>query len=103
MAVLDWVDPLYLAARVPDLVRAAGGQPVLSSAGGRSRETTLEELAGSDPDLIVIAPCGLDLAAAVAAGRRFRQLAMAGPVCGALASSPSTGGSGSRGQGLNWS
>ncbi|MFZ0172624.1 MAG: ABC transporter substrate-binding protein [Acidimicrobiales bacterium] len=78
VAVLDWVDPLYLAGNwVPDLVRAAGGQPVLSSAGGRSRETTLEELAGSDPDLIVIAPCGLDLAAAVAAGRRFRQLAMA--------------------------
>ncbi|HXY44951.1 MAG TPA: ABC transporter substrate-binding protein [Acidimicrobiales bacterium] len=76
VAVLDWVEPPYIAGNwVPDVVRAAGGEPVLASAGARSRATTLEELAGSEPDLIVVAPCGLDLPAAEAAGRRFCEMA----------------------------
>ena len=73
VAVLDWVDPIYLAGNwVPDVVRAAGGEPVLTRPGARSRRITLEELTGADPDLVVIAPCGLDLEAAVAAGHQLR-------------------------------
>jgi len=74
VAVLDWVEPPYVAGNwVPDLVRAAGGEPVLAAA--RSRQTTIEELARARPDLIAVAPCGLDLESACEAGRRFRQLA----------------------------
>ncbi len=86
VAVLDWVDPIYLAGNwVPDVVRAAGGEPVLAQPGARSRQITLEELAGADPDLVVIAPCGLDLRAAVAAGHRLRASAETWP---ALRSTP---------------
>jgi iron complex transport system substrate-binding protein len=76
VAVLDWVEPLYLAGNgVPGFVRAAGGEPVLSTAGGRSRPIDVEDLAKARPDLIVVAPCGLDLAAAAEAGRRMSELA----------------------------
>ncbi|MGC9963174.1 MAG: ABC transporter substrate-binding protein [Acidimicrobiales bacterium] len=76
VAVLDWVEPLYLAGNwVPDVVRAAGGEPVLAQAGGRSRPIGLDALAAARPDVIVVAPCGLDLDAAIAGGRALRRLA----------------------------
>jgi iron complex transport system substrate-binding protein len=60
--VLDWVEPLFVAGNwVPDLVRAAGGEPALSVSGHPSRRISLDELEACRPDLIVVAPCGLDL------------------------------------------
>jgi iron complex transport system substrate-binding protein len=65
VVVLDWVDPPFVAGNwVPDLVRAAGGEPLLSVAGQPSHQISIDELEASNPDLIVVAPCGLDLEAA---------------------------------------
>jgi iron complex transport system substrate-binding protein len=73
IAVLDWVDPLFLAGNwVPDLVRAVGAEPVLYQRGSGSREITLAALAASHPDLVVVAPCGLDLEAASEATEGLR-------------------------------
>jgi iron complex transport system substrate-binding protein len=64
--VLEWVDPPFLGGHwVPDLVRAAGGEPVLSRAGDKSIPTTWEDIAAADPDHIVVAPCGYDLEGAM--------------------------------------
>jgi iron complex transport system substrate-binding protein len=74
VAVLDWVDPLFLAGNwVPDLVRAVGAEPVLSERLSGSRAITVGALAGSLPDLIVVAPCGLDLTAAIEAAEGLRE------------------------------
>ena len=63
--VLEWVDPPFLSGHwVPDVVTAAGGQPVLSQSGARSFETTWEAIAAATPDVIVVAPCGFGTAAA---------------------------------------
>jgi iron complex transport system substrate-binding protein len=63
--VLDWVDPLFVAGNwVPDVVRAAGGEPLLALAGSPSRQISIDDLEACRPDLIVVAPCGLDLEAA---------------------------------------
>jgi iron complex transport system substrate-binding protein len=60
--VLEWVDPPFLGGHwVPDLVRAAGGEPILSRAGEKSIPTTWEEIEAADPDHILVAPCGYDL------------------------------------------
>lgn len=60
--VLEWVDPPFLGGHwVPDLVRAAGGVPVLARPGSRSVPTTWQDIADADPDHIVVAPCGYDL------------------------------------------
>ncbi len=62
VAVVEWVDPPFTAGHwVPDLVMAAGGEPVAARAGRPSVETTWAGLAGEAPDLVVVAPCGYHL------------------------------------------
>jgi iron complex transport system substrate-binding protein len=66
VAVLEWTDPLFSAGHwVPDMVNAAGGTSALGVAGQRSAPITREEVVGCGADIIVIAPCGYDLAGAV--------------------------------------
>jgi len=73
IAVLEWIDPLYCAGHwVPDLVTAAGAQPVLGASGRRSARITTDELQASDPDLIVVAPCGFALDDATAQAHSLR-------------------------------
>jgi iron complex transport system substrate-binding protein len=63
VAVLEWTDPLFSAGHwVPDMVTAAGAICALGTAGGRSTPVSAEDLARSDPDIIVVAPCGYNLA-----------------------------------------
>ncbi len=64
--ILEWVDPPFLGGHwVPDLVRAAGGVPVLARPGTKSVPTTWSDIEAADPDHIVVAPCGYDLEGAV--------------------------------------
>ncbi|MFM7536202.1 MAG: ABC transporter substrate-binding protein [Acidimicrobiales bacterium] len=65
--VLEWTDPPFLAGHwVPDLVVAAGGEPVLARAGARSVPGTWDAIAAAGADVVVVAPCGFGLADAVA-------------------------------------
>lgn len=62
---LEWIDPPYTAGHwVPEMVEAAGGENLVSSAGGHSRPMSVAEAAGSGPDVAVVMPCGLDAARA---------------------------------------
>jgi iron complex transport system substrate-binding protein len=66
VAVLEWTDPLFSAGHwVPDMVEAAGGLSVLGRSGERSELISAEALTGCGADVIVVAPCGYDLAGAV--------------------------------------
>ena len=57
--VLEWVEPAFLAGHwVPDVVIAAGGEPVLCTPGSRSYPTTWDEINAANPDVIIVAPCG---------------------------------------------
>jgi iron complex transport system substrate-binding protein len=67
--VLEWLDPPFTAGHwVPDVVRAAGGIPLLADparpAGRRSVETTwaaVRTALDAHPDaLVILAPCGVD-------------------------------------------
>lgn len=72
VAVLEWTDPLFTAGHwVPDLVTAAGGEPVGAVSGGRSVTTTWEAIVATDPQIIVVAPCGFPLEAALEQARPF--------------------------------
>ncbi len=65
VAVLEWTDPPFAAGHwVPDLVSAAGGEPVGAVAGSRSVATSWAGIAATRPDLVLVAPCGYGLAAA---------------------------------------
>jgi iron complex transport system substrate-binding protein len=67
VAVIEWTDPPFTAGHwVPDLVTAAGGRPVAARPGGRSEQTTWDQIAAARPELVVVAPCGFHLDAAAA-------------------------------------
>jgi iron complex transport system substrate-binding protein len=67
VAVLEWVDPPFTAGHwVPDLVTAAGGQPVAAAEpGAPSVQTSWAAIAAAAPDLVVVAPCGYHLPGAI--------------------------------------
>jgi iron complex transport system substrate-binding protein len=67
VAVVEWVDPPFAAGHwIPDLVTAAGAEPVAARPGRRSEPLTWPEVAAAEPDLVLVAPCGYHLAGAVA-------------------------------------
>jgi iron complex transport system substrate-binding protein len=60
--VLEWIDPPFGAGHwVPDLVTAAGGDPVLARAGESSMSTTWDAITSARPEVVVVAPCGFGL------------------------------------------
>jgi iron complex transport system substrate-binding protein len=65
VACIEWVDPLMAAGNwMPTLVELAGGQNLFGEAGRHSPWMTFAELGARDPDVIVILPCGYDVARA---------------------------------------
>ena len=63
--VLEWLDPPYVAGHwVPELVALAGGRDIGAAPGQRSAPRTWRELAALSPDVVVVAPCGFDVARA---------------------------------------
>jgi iron complex transport system substrate-binding protein len=63
VACLEWIDPLFAMGNWgPEIVQAAGGDCLLGVAGAHSTALPFSALADADPDVIVVAPCGFDLA-----------------------------------------
>jgi iron complex transport system substrate-binding protein len=59
---LEWTDPPMSAGHwIPELVELAGGDPVLADPLRNSRRLQWDEIAASDPDAIVVAPCGFGI------------------------------------------
>lgn len=60
--VLEWIDPPFTAGHwVPDMVRRAGGHEVIGQVGEKSRRISEEEIRDSNPEIVVVAPCGYGL------------------------------------------
>lgn len=60
--VSEWLDPPYSAGHwVPDQVTAAGGDEVFHRQGVPSVRVTPEQVVSAEPEVIVLAPCGLHL------------------------------------------
>lgn len=69
-AVVEWTDPVFLAGHWgPEMVRRAGGEDVLGRAGAHSVTVSLDTLAAADPEVVLVAPCGYDLARAAEEAR----------------------------------
>lgn len=67
LALLEWADPPMAGGNwAPELIEIGGAQPVLGGAGEHSPTVTLELLHEHDPEVILVAPCGYDLARALA-------------------------------------
>jgi iron complex transport system substrate-binding protein len=65
-AIIEWIDPLMLAANwVPELLELAGGRCPLVTGGHHSTYVTWQDVVEWDPECIVVSPCGFDLTRAV--------------------------------------
>jgi iron complex transport system substrate-binding protein len=62
VACVEWLEPLMAAGNwMPDLVAMAGGENLLGESGKHSSWMSWEELARSDPDILLVLPCGFDM------------------------------------------
>ena len=62
VAFIEWIDPIYFGGNwIPELIDYAGGKPVFGETGVHSSIIDFEEIVKSDPDYILIAPCGFDI------------------------------------------
>lgn len=74
-AIIEWGEPLYAAGHwVPEMVKRAGGIDVLAKPGEHSVVVTIEQVRASNPEVILIAPCGYDLPRAIEEGERLLAL-----------------------------
>ncbi len=62
VACIEWIDPLMAGGNwMPELIEMAGGINLFGEAGKHSPWMTWDELASSDPDIILVTPCGFDI------------------------------------------
>ena len=63
VACIEWIEPLMAAGNwVPDLVDLAGGEDLFGESGKHSPWLNWEAVREHDPEIIVVMPCGFDLA-----------------------------------------
>ena len=63
VACVEWVEPLMASGNwVPELVEMAGGVNLFGSAGRHAPWLSWEELCGRDPEVLLLLPCGFDIA-----------------------------------------
>jgi iron complex transport system substrate-binding protein len=61
VAALEWLDPPFAAGHwVPQLIEYAGGEDVLGFTGEKSEERSWQEVEASQPDIVIVMPCGYD-------------------------------------------
>ncbi len=66
--IFEWTDPPMSGGHwTPELTLLAGGEPLLANPGANSQRISWDAIALADPDVIIVAPCGYDLAHALAA------------------------------------
>ncbi len=62
LVCIEWIKPLMSAGHwTPELTEIAGGNFLLGKAGLHSPILTFEDLLAADPDVLLIAPCGLPI------------------------------------------
>lgn len=73
VAVIEWTDPVFPAGHwTPEMVRRAGGVDVVMQPGAHSVATEMTHVAASDPEIVLVAPCGYDVSRAEAEARSLR-------------------------------
>ena len=59
---IEWIEPFFTAGHwVPEMIQISGGINMISEKGEHSKKIPIEKIAESDPDTVIIMPCGFDL------------------------------------------
>ncbi|MET0998662.1 MAG: ABC transporter substrate-binding protein, partial [Marmoricola sp.] len=68
--LLEWTDPPFAPGHwVPEMITTAGGFPTIGAPGAKSVRVSWEQALAQEPDVVVCAPCGYDLAGSMALAR----------------------------------
>jgi iron complex transport system substrate-binding protein len=60
---LEWIEPFFTAGHwIPGMIELAGGINLISKTGEHSRRMNIDEVLNSNPDIIILMPCGFDTA-----------------------------------------
>jgi len=63
---LEWIEPFFTAGHwIPEMIELAGGINLISKTGEHSRRMDITEVINSNPDIIILMPCGFDIARTV--------------------------------------
>jgi iron complex transport system substrate-binding protein len=74
VACIEWTEPLMLAANwMPELVDIAGGKHDLTQPGVHSQYSQWADLVRYNPQVVVVMPCGFDLARSLAEAASLSQ------------------------------
>lgn len=58
---IEWIEPFFTAGHwVPEMIEIAGGINMISKTGEHSRRLDMDEVIKSNPDIIILMPCGFD-------------------------------------------
>ena len=58
---IEWLEPFFTAGHwVPEMIQIAGGINMISKTGEHSRRLDMNEIIKSNPDIIILMPCGFD-------------------------------------------
>jgi len=58
---IEWIEPFFTAGHwIPEMIKEAGGENMISVIGEHSRKLSIVEIIASDPDIIIMMPCGFD-------------------------------------------
>ena len=58
---IEWIEPFFTAGHwIPEMIELAGGINLISKTGEHSRRMDMTEVENSDPDIIILMPCGFD-------------------------------------------
>ena len=58
---LEWIEPFFTAGHwIPEMIELAGGINLISKTGEHSRRMDIDEVINSNPDIIILMPCGFD-------------------------------------------
>jgi len=59
---IEWIEPFFTAGHwIPEIIEKAGGRNLISSIGERSKRLNIQDISDSDPDLIILMPCGFEM------------------------------------------
>ena len=60
---IEWIEPFFTAGHwIPGMIELAGGINLISKTGEHSRRMDITEVINSNPDIIILMPCGFDTA-----------------------------------------
>jgi len=62
VACIEWIDPLMAGGNwMPEIIELAGGKNLFGTAGKHSPWMRWEEIVETDPEIILVTPCGFDI------------------------------------------